>query len=77
MRYIILIFLLFFSPTWCNGVAYYRGVRGCSTDDNNQRNNTVFTLPQVRNFSAKPDMILMENADEWDSYLVSPTPIIL
>ena len=36
---ICLIFLLFFSPTWCNGVAYYRGVRGCSTDDNNQRNN--------------------------------------
>ena len=50
---------------------------GFMVKNNNQRMNSIFAIPQVRNFSAKPDMILMENADEWDAYLLSPTPIIL
>ena len=33
---------------------------------------------QTRTFSAaKPDMIMMKEADEWDAYLESSTPIIL
>ena len=33
----------------------------------------------IRAFSAaaKPDMIMMKEADEWDAYLESETPIIL
>ena len=32
---LICLILLLFSPSNCNGVTYYRGIRGCSTDDNN------------------------------------------
>jgi hypothetical protein len=34
---------------------------------------------QIRTFSAeaKPDMIMMKEADEWDAFLESDTPVIL
>lgn len=35
---IIIILLLLFAPSTCNGVTRYTGIRGCST--NNQENDT-------------------------------------
>lgn len=32
---IIIILLILFSPSTCNGVTHYTGIRGCSTDNNN------------------------------------------
>ena len=41
--------------------------------------NQMFVQQPMRQFSseAKPDMIMMKEADEWDAYLESETPIIL
>ena len=40
--------------------------------------NQIFVQQPMRQFSAaKPDMIMMKEADEWDAYLESETPIIL
>ena len=52
---------------------------GMMVRNNNQRQSSVFGIQQMRSFSAeaKPDMIMMKEADEWDAYLVSDTPIIL
>ena len=50
---------------------------GMMVRNNSQRQSSVFGIQQIRSFSAKPDMIMMEKSDEWDSYLVSETPIIL
>lgn len=33
---IIVILLLLFSPSTCNGVTHYTGIRGCSTDNNEE-----------------------------------------
>ena len=39
---IIIILLLLFAPSTCNGVTHYTGIRGCSTDNNqeNEENDT-------------------------------------
>ena len=37
---LLLILALLFAPSWCNGVPHYTGIRGCSTGNNNEENNT-------------------------------------
>ena len=34
---IIVILLLLFAPSSCNGVTHYTGIRGCSTDNNEEK----------------------------------------
>lgn len=37
--WVILLILVLFAPSWCNGMPHYTGIRGCSTG-NNEENNT-------------------------------------
>ena len=42
----LIILGLFFAPSTCNGVTYYRGYRGCGNDNsnNNGKNSIFFNL---------------------------------
>lgn len=37
---LLILAALLFAPSWCNGVPHYTGIRGCSTGNNNEENNT-------------------------------------
>jgi len=46
---LLVLLVLFFAPATCNGITYYRGLRGCSTsqtDNSNQggRSSYFFNL---------------------------------
>ena len=33
---LLVLFVLFFAPATCNGITYYRGLRGCSSSNDRQ-----------------------------------------
>ena len=42
---LLVLFFLFFAPATCNGITYYRGLRGCSTsqtDNSNQGGSSSY-----------------------------------
>jgi hypothetical protein len=42
--WVILVLLLLFAPSWCNGVPHYTGIRGCSTGNTPGQNKMFFNL---------------------------------
>ena len=59
---IIIILLLLFAPSTCNGVTHYTVIRGCSTD-NNEENDKITEVVQkgylLNNRVIKPALVIV------------------